>query len=255
MSFDLHKDNNDEEYEYIVPKLTPNRFLAEKLYNLYREMGNTSDKKKLIDIIVRSYVLERAPFSDAVVKLVPVLDAMEKLKSADLLSEAVNIAGYFLMLQEELQNRKTNITNKNQTLSAIREKQNKAIDRCLALEEFLREAEYAWHPQADRDQKIRNPQITQEKAIKKVFKAHKEEIVEELRKHGFENDFERVFGDTFKYYTEVYRKYNGGKTYSGYVLEKRASRSEESRKKSSLGAKKRIANRKSEIKNNTSSSN
>lgn len=243
-NYDIKKDIDYRIYEKLTIDNTPNPQLTARTFKLYREIDNAPDKKTLFDILIMAGVLSMDPFSEAAEKLVPVLEAMEKLKNANLLNESIKVAIYFLMLQKDLRRRENDKNNRDKTRSAIGVKRQPALNRCLALEPFLREAEFVWHPATGEGQKIRDPRNTQNMTIDRVFAAHEEEIMEILKKNGIQKDFKRVFADSFRYFTAFYKKYNNGKTCSGYILEKRAPRSDASKKKSSSGAKANIAKRK-----------
>ena len=153
------------------------------------------------------------------------------------------------MHQKELYKLMLHAREKAKTKGANREKQQKTVKKVLDLEDFLKEVEFKWHPiseegNQDFSRTIRNSQTNVSAAIKKVYREKSEEINAVLEKHGVKKDFLKEFSNCFRYYTDIYRRRNNGRTVSGYKLETRAPRSSDSRKKSSDAAKRSWKNRK-----------
>ncbi len=239
MPYDLKKDVDYRIYEQTIKEYySRNLPLAERTFNIYRDL-NTANKKDVFDILILRSVLEAANFAPRQEEFRSVLKTMEMLKKVDQLEQVMEVVGYFVAQQKIFYEDEIAKAKKEQPRKATEAKRQEMIDNCLALEDYLQKVEFEWHlPHNDADtQPLRNAQRNREQALKIIFKNNEDKIIEAMKSRGIETAFEKEFANCFKFYTKLYIKYNK-KTVSGYIPEKRASRSEESKNKSSKAARK-----------------
>ena len=239
MEYKIDEDVDYSVYEKILDEYcSQNLPLAQKIFSIYREL-NTPDKKDIFDIIVWKDILAQAPFASDVEKLKSVIETLDTFKASGQLEQVMSVVSFFVAQQKSLYIEKEDRKDKFQTHKATQTRQNALINRCLVIENFLQQVELLRHPQqeASEAQSKRNAAYSEKTAVRTVFRQNEGDIVEKLKTCGIEKEFEKEFGNCFRFYTDFFIKHTG-KTCSGYIKEKRSPRSDESKKRSSNSAKK-----------------
>ncbi|MBQ7177486.1 MAG: hypothetical protein IJS08_08735 [Victivallales bacterium] len=170
------------------------------------------------------------------------LNYLEKLQKAQVLNEAMHLLCIFdekhedsLDLLKSMQTFHATITKKDLHRKPLRP----IIE---SLEEYLKMIDELWHPAEDIERK--RSRIRKERAIILVFDKYESEITDLLKSHGIAKDFKKEFEKFFDFYNkriislspEFYENYR--------PKEKRAPRSEESKRRSREGALNSITRKK-----------
>ena len=225
------------EYKEILAKNnSPNLLLAEKAFNIYRDM-NIPNKKYIFSFLIAKDFLSSIPCNPDVQKFQSIIETLEAFKFVGLLEQVMSVVSFFFeqekIFYETINNRK----DKLQTQKATQTRQDALIKYCLATEKLLQQVELLHHPQHEpiKEQLKRNAVYSEKTAVRTIFRQNEGDIVEKLKACGIKTDFEKEFRNCFIFYTNFYIKHRGC-TYSGHIKEKRASRSDESKKRSSKSA-------------------
>ena len=237
MEYQIDQDVDFSIYEKFLNEVCPQNLpLAKKTFNIYREL-NTPDKKDIFNIVVAKDILSQSSFSPMLQKLQSMINTLETFKATGQLEQVMSVVSFFVAQQKNLYIEKEDRKNKFQTQNATKSRQDDSLKRCLAIEEFLQQVELLRHPRQELTevQSKRNAAYSEKIAVRTVFRNNESNIVEKLKTCGIETDFENEFYKCFRFYTDFYIS-NTGKTYSGYTKEKRSSRSDESKKRSSASA-------------------
>ncbi|MBE6358549.1 MAG: hypothetical protein E7057_04805 [Lentisphaerae bacterium] len=233
MDYDFNTDLDYTGYEKILcERLAPNLLLAQKFFDIYRNL-DLPNKKDIFDIIILKGILLRAPFALDVEKLKSVIETLDTLKASGQLEQVMSVVSFFVEQQKNLYTAREEQKCKIQTQNATKARQDDSIERCLVIEEFLQQVELLRHPQQEppEEQPKRNAAYSEKTAVRTVFRQNEGDIVEKLKTCGIEKEFEKEFGNCFRFYTDFFIKHTG-KTCSGYIKEKRSPRSDESKKRS-----------------------
>lgn len=239
MDNDFNTDLDYTGYEKtLCESPAPNLLLAQKFFDIYRNL-DLPNKKDIFDIIILKDILSRAPFALDVEKLKSVIETLDTFKASGQLEQVMSVVSFFVAQQKSLYIEKEDRKDKFQTHKATQTRQNTLISRCLAIENFLQQVEFLRHPQQEppEEKPKRNAAYSEKTAVRTVFRQNEGDIVEKLKTCGIEKEFEKEFGNCFRFYTDFFIKHTG-KTCSGYIKEKRSPRSDESKKRSSNSAKK-----------------
>lgn len=239
MEYKIDENVDYSVYEKILEEyFSWNLPLAQKIFNIYREL-NTPEKKDIFDIIILKDILAQAPFASDLEKLKSVIATLDTFRVSGQLEQVMSVVSFFVVQQKDLYIKKEYRRDKFQTQNATQAKQDVLIERCLTIEKFLQQVELLRHPQQEppEEKPKRNAVYSEKIAVQTVFRDNESNIVEKLKTCGIETDFEKEFGNCFRFYTDFFIKHTG-KTCSGYIKEKRSPRSDESKKRSSNSAKK-----------------
>ena len=237
MEYQIDQDVDFSTYKKtLAENCSPNSLLAERVFRIYGEL-DTPDKKDIFNIVVAKDILSQSSDSPMLQKLQSMINTLETFKATGQLEQVMSVVSFFVVQQKNLYVGNEDRKNKFQTQNATKSRQDDLLKRCLAIEEFLQQVELLRHPRQEQTevQPKRNAAYSEKIAVRTVFRDNESNIVEKLKTCGIETDFEKEFGNCFRFYTDFYIS-NTGKTYSGYTKEKRSSRSDESKKRSSASA-------------------
>ena len=248
MDFDMEIDFDYEYHEKNARKYCFNKLLVERVFKLYHELNNP-EKNNVFCILFYLDILWYPPFSPELEKFEKIVSTLENFREAGQLDQVMDVLCFFVVRQKKLYKKMLSAQGKANTQDAHQAKKQKMIAMIIDLESYLRDVEFVWHPSSqeesqDSSRMMRNSQTNASTAIKKVYRENSEKINVVLEKYGVKKDFLKAFSNCFRYYTDAYRKWNDGRTVSGYKLETRAPRNSDSRKKSSDAAKRSWKNRK-----------
>ncbi len=236
-------DNPDltiREEDVIFPTMV-NRDLVLKFLDIYKSLQTSPKHKEPLYRILRSDWLYGPPFADRIQAAKDLLPSIEKLKSKECLYDALKLVRFCWDWQNNFHERKRRLENRDKTSNA---RQRRKIDQklLLDLEEYLVAVEDIWHP-ASTDPKellVRNHRNSRKKALTHIFQKNEKNIVAILERHSYCPPSLEKFEYLFQIYTQMYIDFFG-KTRNGYTIEKRASRSEESKERSRQAAQKHMA--------------
>ena len=239
----MHYDFDSDDFckRFLSECLRQNLDLAQRTLKLFKN-SNCQDKDDIFSIISIAMLFNHAPppISEALEKFIPVLNTLEELEKSGHLDQVMNVIAFFVQKQQYLHEKNINYLKKCQTQKANDEKFHKYTSACCELEEYLIEVENLWHPPETASFQQRNTRTNKKRAIKIVYDKNRQKITEILHSLKFKGDCQRQFLNYFDFYTQFYLTYNNGKTRNGHTMEKRAARSEESKKRTSNTMKRKF---------------
>ena len=246
MNYEIAKDKNYEEYEKLIRQCSPDGVrLSERAIKLFREL-NSLWTKECFDILLLLILQKmRLPFLLQFQQEECIIDKLEAFNKSGHLEQVMEVAGFFVACQKQMYE----MAKKNRIEHAWSKKRMSNVKCCIALEPYLRQVEFIWHPQekggCEKSSGMkRNVRTNKESALKQVYRDHSAEIDAKLKDCGFEGDCEKKFSNCFRTYTRAYvENITPGQTCSGHVCEKRAPRTDASRERSRKAAKSKWTDR------------
>ena len=239
-----------------TPGLTPENFI---LLNSGMEIiKQIPDNSPLIRLLHAILFFPAMSSEERKKQIQAISSAKEHLVAKDCFEDASVLVLFFcnLIKYSDTESQKRKDKAKTKTAHEARNSWDKNRVYIKSLWDYLVEVEYKLHPPQQPQRK--RSMLNEDVAVRRVFNANKTRIMTVLcksydKKRMSEDEIrveelraQKKFGAIFKAFTEKILD-ACGMTVSGHIPEKRAPRSEDSKRKSSMSAKKSIAKRRANI--------